>query len=403
MPRAAVVGPDRTLCSSGVPAVWNVPSTVRTPHVVTHLCNRSAPLPPACRDGWPACSSQWPVPNMPALLWSCAGSGNTLTRSLIETRTDHLTGSVYHDTESTAVFAGEQLPVNTTFGCAGMSVIKVHGARYEGPWCATLCGGGVVTRAVFLVRHPFRAALAEYQRSVAVVDKHLELVKRRKSEYADGEAPNTNARAVNVTASVAYGGWARRGPELVLRWADLMSCADVRRRGCQQPDKSYGAWLAMSSRHEAVWVRYEDLTAQQTSIAEAELQRVIKFACPHCSTQPPLTPRLSRASVAWGHRGGRVLGGMNVADVVEAGGTGSKMWAKVSSLAPQLGYERFNYDAIGCDAHDAAEHIRLARAFAANPSPSAAPFVGPHNRTLARRPYYLKTVQALGRRRPLSA
>jgi hypothetical protein len=321
------------------------------------------------------------VEEAPALLWSCAGSGNTFLRSLIELATDRLTGSVYHDRESSEVFAAELRPVNTTASCARLSVVKVHGVGNPIKF-SQICGG-TVRRAVFLIRHPFRAALAEYQRTIARVDSQLERAGKRPPLYANGSAPNTNARAANVTASLLHNGWRRRGPVLAQRWARLVECYGSRlatSKLCKDVDGSYGAWLASSAANSGMWVRYEDLSAPSSDrpdVARAELERVIKFACPSCliRSHGPRLPQ-SRAVLEWGHRK-PYSSTVDLSDIVEAGGAAAHMWMAVRHVAPQFGYERFNYDAVGWSASIRAAREKAARYFALHPSPAAARGAGP--------------------------
>ena len=119
--------------------------------------------------------------NMPVLLWSFPGSGNTYGRQLIEMVSGRATGSLYHDRELAQYFSAEMRPVTTEAGCRGLSAVKIHGTRYEAPWTDMLCGSSaVVSRAIFLIRHPFRAVLAEYERAIAYHEEFIVKPEARK-------------------------------------------------------------------------------------------------------------------------------------------------------------------------------------------------------------------------------
>ena len=312
------------LCNSSAPQWWHVDGD--SPALVTQQCDARPP---------PAEAS-----HRPAVLWSCAGSGNTFTRAAIEIWTDRPTGSIYH--ESNSSFVAELRPVNTTRACTGLSVIKVHGAEFEAPWHASLCGGGV-TRAIFLLRHPFRAALAEFQRWVAAGPA------KDAPPMIPGTAQNMHTRRVDFNALRAISAWAIRAPGLARRWAQLVRCDNWRigrpGSGCIKGDKSYGAWLASSPERRGLWVRYEDLTAPG-DLGRAELARVIAFACPLCATRPVADHHRTHASTSWAHREQNSNGRPSIAEIIEARGAAATMWGHVSTYAPQFGYGRYNYDAI---------------------------------------------------------
>ena len=54
----------------------------------------------------------------PAVLWSFAGSGNTMVRQLLELATGRFTGSKYHDGDLARIFPREMTPVGTQDECA---------------------------------------------------------------------------------------------------------------------------------------------------------------------------------------------------------------------------------------------------------------------------------------------
>jgi hypothetical protein len=310
-----------------------------------------------------------------------------MVRKMLEKASGRLTGSVYHDAWLQRSFSGEMDPVNSSRACRGKIAIKLHGGLWEHSWHARVCGG-LLHRAIFLVRHPLRAALAEFQRSVNEVDAHLEAVGRRRTRRMPNGTPDrVHALATNVTVSIAYGGWPHRAVELARRWLLLIAChrshASQELRGVWNPeywsqvqprcarDTSYGKWLATSQRHEALWVRYEDLVHE--SRAPAALERLLRFstaggvqtreALPRqfdaqCALCAPEVLRLRRPPPAAG-----------IAYIVEAGGAAEAMWAVVGGAAVLFGYTRYNYDALTlADPAEAAAREMQARSCAASPA-----------------------------------
>ena len=223
-----------------------------------------------------------------------------------------------------------------------------------------------MVRAVFLVRHPFRAALAEYQRAAAELEAHLESVGvKKRGAHAD---ENTHVRrVVDLAADRTHGGWAERSKTLAQRWlllvgycrAELFGRGRPFGRHCSSPDKSYAVWLAAGAGRSAMWVRHEDLDPRRgEAAARAELQRVIAFACPHCSRLRSEEGTEVSRSALWALR---APPRGEIAALVENGGAGYRMWDVVRSVAPRLGYDRYNYDAIGLPPSEAAAKEEIAR------------------------------------------
>lgn len=99
-------------------------------------------------------------------LVSFPGSGNTWVRGLLEELTGVCTGAVYCDVSLRGRgFAGEYVRSGTVL------VVKTH--QYSPIWVGSNVGRGLVesegryAAAVFIVRNPFKALVAEWNRKVA--------------------------------------------------------------------------------------------------------------------------------------------------------------------------------------------------------------------------------------------
>ena len=317
------------------------------------------------------------VPRLPVVLWSFGGSGNTFARKLLEEASGALTGSVYHSNWLHRTFKAELLPLNTSCRAIGLIAVKVHGGMYERPWVRRTCRGQL-HRAIFLVRHPFRAALAEYQRSA--IEKKAQVIYGR-----NGSGRDPHISTIDVLSAHAWGGWPHRAVELARRWLLLV--------GCHQPhgaaehrdvwstrywqmihprcrlDTAYGKWLAASKQRQAIIVRYEDLAHAERG--PAELLRMLGFAVPGFAATRSIGSdgvQGVRCALCAARPLRRQAPSADVAATVEAGGAAGGMWHIVSGAAPRFGYTRFNYDSLMADKSTAAARREThARTVAANP------------------------------------
>lgn len=308
---------------------------------------------------------------MPVVLWSCPGSGNTLLRELLELATGRLTGSVYHDRTLSRRFPAELAPVDSAPGCRGLSAIKVHGSATERPWSASLCGG-TLSKLIVLVRHPFRAALAEYQRVVGeerVANLAMRLAREprdsptdrtRSAHGSDGslddaallrsellrQGPHTEGLASIDSATTRGGDWPSRSVIYARRWSDLLvPCTGAEpdgpparppaanNIGCSA-DKTFAGWLSASAGRSAAWVRYEDLT-DPTSRAW-EVQRLVLYAGSGLAPLP-FSVNCLFSNAASLRRGSS----LNVSAAIEP--VAALMWREVQHAAPRFGYSRRNY------------------------------------------------------------
>ncbi|EGD76455.1 hypothetical protein PTSG_07574 [Salpingoeca rosetta] len=110
----------------------------------------------------------------PALLWSQPGSGNTMTRLLIEYATGYLTGSPYGDKSLLDVLPGEDTCDSSVIAVKLHPLINPRRTNKEDHYTATfkrehgVCDGvSVFARAIILVRNPLDAIWADYQRFIS--------------------------------------------------------------------------------------------------------------------------------------------------------------------------------------------------------------------------------------------
>lgn len=236
---------------------------------------------------------------VPPVLWSTPGSGSTMTRQLVDVASGVLTGSKYFDADLVGALPGEQLDVTRSAAdCSRVSLIKVHPGIPNDRF--GVCGGKVA-KAVLLVRHPLRAALAEFQRITAQAgcwSHHASASHRRQvvavTRPTRGWQSQATARTVGqhhgqqlsarIVSSVGMGHTdsipAREWPSLhalwnaflvpfLTRWAALWRQGGAFDRFLQRPGRmSYRAHV----------LRFESLRQCDTTLRDAALQRLLAFA-----------------------------------------------------------------------------------------------------------------------------
>ena len=136
-----------------------------------HGFNTSTALRPSGRDhrsdeaptpAYKACLSRgnaWGTPRV-GWLWSYPGSGNTVTRLLLDAASGHPSGSLYHDGSLADVLNGEMLNANDTRNYQDMLFVKTHAFDYNigtPDWPH-------MRQTALLYREPYAAMLAEYVR-----------------------------------------------------------------------------------------------------------------------------------------------------------------------------------------------------------------------------------------------
>ncbi|WIA38282.1 hypothetical protein OEZ86_001622 [Tetradesmus obliquus] len=110
----------------------------------------------------------------PALLWTYTGTGNTMTRMLIEVASGWYTGSVYTDLSLVDTLPGEYVCGPSVIAVKAhpqwhpFSSVQPDGIRpatpHNPPDAKDVCPCSSFTRAVAVIRDPYATFLAEYKR-----------------------------------------------------------------------------------------------------------------------------------------------------------------------------------------------------------------------------------------------
>ena len=197
---------------------------------------RWSPLRRQCRKG-KAPMQKFCRSRVPPALWAANGAGSDWLRVVLELVTGHSTGSVNEDRALAALMPSEMWPWETREECGSMLVLATPGLLAGPPWSQIACGGEV-SRAIFLVRHPFGVAWAKWN------PDRLGHVQGRR--------------------------WPAHAEHTARKWVYLVDFSNLR------VDYAYRVWMKEKSVH--LWVRLEDLLDHEGGRAEYELRKVLDFA-----------------------------------------------------------------------------------------------------------------------------
>ena len=238
--------------------------------------------------------------------------------------------------------SSESSHLATQADCAGMAVVTVHGmtglARpawphdFGTPWVKIVCGG-TLSRAVFLVRHPFVAIwaslLARRVRDPAIRLPSIQNKNRTHNFWS--------ARLHDTAVQTAQ------------QWASMINYPGrvVRRRSMAHADWSWRMWRRRG-RGSAVF-RIEDL--QDPGRASYELRRLIDYVFADQPNALFINPRarcaLKRATqIHDAHQNGSLVMDRDQARRAfesKKFQTGDAIWKVVSKEAEELGYSRHGY------------------------------------------------------------
>lgn len=190
------------------------------------------------------------------LLWSFPGSGNTWARMLFEAATSIYTGSIYRDKSLAPSLKGELGPTVTKEDCEQYSVIKAHPHIFLnlhhacGTWRFDVCDQSI-DKVILLVRHPFSAAWADFQRKTF-------------RSHTKGALFSANGKL--IVQKYWLGHWQKEALEYARKWANLWKAGD----------ESFRDWMDLHSPDTYFLLRFEDL--QDSSIRVGELKHAIAFA-----------------------------------------------------------------------------------------------------------------------------
>ena len=260
----------------------------------------------------------------PAALWSLPFSGATWLRIVLELTTGHSTTSMFPNGALTKLMPSEEWPWEGPVPeCGRMLALNIRG-HFRGPaWTSIACGGSI-SRAVFLVRHPFSVAWSKFL-----------------SEFpgmAKAEAWSKLASATVDTADLANGHWHRHAMYTARLWNYLTSWDAIR------VDSAYRVWMKLG--RPFLWVRVEDLT--DDARGKFVLRSILDFLLHgnYDISQHVLSCALQEAGPLLRSLDDRAAPNQRlIAHAFENTSlrTGDGMWRQVASTAVKLGYTRYSY------------------------------------------------------------
>ena len=167
---------------------------------------------------------------LPVALWSMRGSGSAWLRIVLELATGYSTGSTALDHEVSSAALRNGAWFNRT-DC-DMIALATTGAINGPPWASLACDG-TISRAIFLVRHPFSVAWSTYMRP--------------------GCSPGQLSLDSGVPACTDFdsSGWHEHAVHSTRLWTYLVDYPNVRL------DSGYRVWMRSGRAH--LWSRMEDL------------------------------------------------------------------------------------------------------------------------------------------------
>lgn len=304
-----------------------------------------SPLRRQCHKKAPPRMKSFCRSRVPPALWAAKGSGGDWLRVMLELVTGYSTGSISEDRALAALLPSETWPWETLEECGSMLVLATRGDLQGPPWAQIACGGAV-SRAIFLVRHPFGVAWASWN-----------------------AAPKGPEQARH---------WPAYAEHTVRNWVYLVDYPNIR------VDSAFRVWMKERDAH--LWVRLEDLL--EGGRAEYELRRVLDFvldgqyhlgshivrcalskatallraansakqedkeecllahgSAPHCCAQCAMR-RAFEHTFERGHddhgRGQSPMPSRNTNRSV-----GNAVWKVAAGIAPKFGYTRRGYTALG--------------------------------------------------------
>ena len=267
-----------------------------------------------------------------------------MTVMVLELSTGYSTGSVIEDRALAALLPSEKWPSETPKECSSMLVLATTGsADLQGsPWTQIACGGAI-TRAIFLIRHPFAAAWASWD--PPAMDYRL-----RWPAYAWKRVHDwaflVDYATGNARVDTAYRIWMReRGAHVLVRLEDLLNGDraefELRRVLGFVLNGQYhlGSHVVRFALAEAT------ATLRATSRAKEEECVVVHGGAPNCCAQCAMRRAFEHtfnhgrgpSAVKKARRTGRRIN-LSVGDAV---------WDLAAGTAPKFGYTRHGYTALG--------------------------------------------------------
>ena len=327
--RTAVFPPSaRQVCSGGHDAFEVKWSPLR------RQCHKKrAPRPrPFCRA------------RVPPALWAVNGAGADWLRVVLELATGYSTGSLTEDRALTALLPSEKWLSETTEECGSMLVVATRGNSLElhdPPWTQIACGGAV-TRAIFLVRHPFAVAWASWKPPAMTPEPGLEW-----PDYAWNRARSwvylvDHSLYRNSRVDSAYRVWMRErgaGAHVLVRLEDLLEGDRAEYELRRVLDFVLDGQHHLGSDGVRCALREATATLRAANRAKEEECVVVHGGAPNCCAQCAMrrafehTFNHGRGASARGRRTNRSVG--------------DAVWEVAAGIAPKFGYTRQGYTALG--------------------------------------------------------
>ena len=262
----------------------------------------------------------------PVALWSMPHSGANWLRMVLELSTGHSTASMFPNSALKRLMPSEEWPWEGPVPeCGNMLVLSIRG-HIRGPAWASIACGGVIARAVFLVRHPFAVAWSKFVSEFPAIAN------------ADAWSRDPSGHWHRPLADAqASGHWHRHAMYTARLWVYLTTWDSLRL------DSAYRVWMKLG--RPFLWVRVEDLT--DDARGQFVLRGALDFLLDgnYDISQHVLSCALKEAGPLLHRLDDRVAPNQNLIEHAfenTSHRTGDGMWRQVGPPATKLGYTRYS-------------------------------------------------------------
>ena len=259
----------------------------------------------------------------PVALWSMPYSGANWLRMVLELSTGYSTTSMFPNRALARLMPSEEWPWEGPVPeCASMLALSIRG-HVRGPAWTSLACGGVIARAVFLVRHPLAVAWSKFLgENPAMANADV---------WSKSDPANVN------DAALASGHWHRHAMYTARLWVYLTAWDSLRL------DSAYRVWIKLG--RPFLWVRIEDLT--DDARGQFVLRGALDFLLDgnYDISQHVLSCALKEAGPLLRRLDDRVAPNQNLMEHAfenTSHRTGDGMWGQVGPPAIKLGYTRYS-------------------------------------------------------------
>ena len=259
----------------------------------------------------------------PVALWSMPHSGANWLRMVLELSTGHSTASMFPNPALKGLMPSEEWPWEGPVPeCGNMLALSIRG-HIRGPAWTSIACGGVIARAIFLVRHPFAVAWSKFVSEFPAM--------ANADAWSKLDPTNVNA------AALASGHWHRHAMYTARLWVYLTAWDSLRL------DSAYRVWMKLG--RPFLWVRVEDLT--DDARGQFVLRGALDFLLDgnYDISQPVLSCALKEAGPLLRRLDDRVAPNQNLIEHAfenTSHHTGDGMWRQVGPPATKLGYTRYS-------------------------------------------------------------